>query len=541
MTRGRRSWSARRLRSSSAAVAVVGLAVVVALGYASLRVPAGASALQRPLAERQGTTTWSIAPAYAFDALCFVQVLSGDPYYLGLFEGTADAAFARMARERLRRGERAAVDRIHGLLQRALGVGSCPVLSSLLAITGAADLVAFRAAIADPRAFRHTFAEELDVFYRRATGGFRLPGLVVDLALRDVATYLDALDRLGFEATWRATVRPELAALADDLSRGVAGYDVVAVVESLIGGGLPSGTVHVHLARFARPNGISLQATSLVMEERTDAPQLARVAAHELLHGWVDWTGDASLADLVAALRDEPLVARAFAGRDRRHGYNTTVALVEEALTQALDQLAAERLGVAPDPGERWFFHDGGLHVMAVGWHEALGPAAFDDAPLPLHERVAGLVAGGVVTPATFGRAWEAVYRQPCTFAGPPTAGPAYLSGDADLLALHPSYGTSVRPGSLIVFLRDWCVDGDPQAAVARLEAAARGWRASATAADGRELPLTLLHGGNWGVERDGVTHLYRHALTYRLPAGVAPEGLASPLAVRIEPRAGGG
>lgn len=533
--------TARRRWPAALALTLVALAAVVGVAVASLRVPAGASVLQRPLPERQGTTTWSIAPAYAFDALCFVQVLSGDPYYLGLFAGTADAAYAQEARGRLTRGERAAVDRVHGLLQRVLGAGSCSVLSSLLAVTGASDLAAFRAVIADPRAFRRSFTDELDVFYRRATGGFRLPGFVVDLVLRDVAAYLDALDRLGFASYWQSGVRPELAALADELSRGVAPYDVVAVVESLIGGGLPSDVVSVHLARFARPSGISLRSTSLVMEERTDAAHLVRVAAHEALHGWIDWTGDARLAGLVSSLRDEPLVAAAFAARDRHHGYNTTVALVEEAATKALDQLAAERLGVATDANERWFFHDGGLHVMAVGWHETLGDVAFDDDPLPLHERVAGLVASGVVTPGGFARAWEAAYRLPCAFAAAPTVGPAYLPGDPDLLALHASYGETVRPGSLIVFLRDWCADDDPQAAVARLEAAARGWHASVTAADGRALPLTLQFGGNWGVERGGVTYLYRHALTYRLPAGVASADLAAPLAVRIDPPAGGG
>ena len=98
-------------------------------------------------------------------------------------------------------------------------------------------------------------------------------------------------------------------------------------MESLLGGGLPSGEVQVHLARFARPSGISLHGTSLVMEERTDATHLARVAAHELLHGWVVWGADPGLVALVATLRRDDVVARAFRARDRHGGCPTSAAL----------------------------------------------------------------------------------------------------------------------------------------------------------------------------------------------------------------------
>lgn len=528
---------ATRWRRIAAVVGVVVLALAgaVAWGVAALRMPPGTSVLQRPLPERHAGTVWSVEPAYAFDALCFLQVLSGDPYYLDAFEGTGDAAFAREARGRLTRAERTAVDRLHGVLQRVLGGIPCAVLSSLFATTGATDLDSFRGALSDPRAFRRARADAFDVFYRRATGGFRLPGPLVDLLLRDVATYLDASARIGFAAYWDTEVRPDLDALVAELGRGVAGFDVVPVVETLIGGGLPSDRIEVHLARFARPNGISLGATALVMEERTDAAHLVRVAAHEMLHNWVDWTGAPALTAWVASLRTDPLLARAFGGRNRHHGYNSYLALAEEGITKALDQLAAERLGVALDPWERWFLHDDGLHVLALAWYEALRGEPFDEQPTQIHTRAAGLVGRGAVAPGHIGALWAATFGRACTFEAAPTPRRAYLSGDPELVAIHPSYVGSVPRGTLIVFLREWCVDDDPQAAVARLEAAARSWRASVRTADDRDLPLALLHGGNWSTERDGVTHLYRHALTFRWPAGVAADELLDPPSVRFE------
>ena len=520
----------RRVVRLLAGIAAVALAVAV--GWASLRLPPAPAPVRQPLPDRHVATTWQVEPSYAFDALCFVQLLSGDAYYLDSYEGSDDAEYARATRASLSVAERAAVDRVHWLLHDFLGTTPCTVWSALLALGGGYDLPAFRAAIAAPRAFRRARSEQLDAFYRRALGSFRLPGVVVDLALRDLGTALDALERAGFEAYWRRSVEPDLDALAGYLTRELTAYGAVTAVEGLIGGGLPSDVVHVHLARYARPNGISLGATSLVVEERIDPPQLVRVAAHEMLHDWVDWTGDAALAAWVASLREDREVARAFAARDRHSGYGTLAALAEEGLTLALEQIAAEALGAADDPYERWFFHGGGLHVTALAWYEALRVASFADDPTPVHARVAAVVASGALAPGRIADLWERTYARPCTFEAP-TIGPVYLPGDPELMALDASYGDSVRPGTLVVFLRDWCA-GNPGAATARLETEARRWRVTVAASDGTSLPLTPLRAGNWSTEREGRTYLYRHGLTFRLPIGVGPSELASPLRVAV-------
>ena len=205
--------------------------MAVALGWASLRLPSAPAPVRQPLPDRHVATTWRVEPSLAFDALCFVQLLSGDAYYLDLYEGSEDAAYARATRARLSGAERAAVDRVHWLLHDFLGTTPCTVGSSLLALGGGYGLAAFRAAIAAPRAFRRAHAQELDAFYRRALGTFRLPGVVVDLALRDLGTALDALERAGFEAYWRRSVEPDLDALAGSLTRELAAYDAVTAVE----------------------------------------------------------------------------------------------------------------------------------------------------------------------------------------------------------------------------------------------------------------------------------------------------------------------
>lgn len=123
-----------------------------------------------------------------------------------------------------------------------------------------------------------------------------MPGFLVDRVLRDVAAYVDAIERLGFRSYWKTQVRPDV-------------------------------------------------------EERTDLPNLVRVAIHEMMHGWVDWSDDPVLSAWVDGLERDPVVRAAFRARSGNYGYNTYAALAEEGLVKALEQLGAEAMGIPEPPG----------------------------------------------------------------------------------------------------------------------------------------------------------------------------------------------
>jgi hypothetical protein len=63
----------------------------------------------------------------------------------------------------------------------------------------------------------------------------------------------------------------------------------------------------------------------------------------------------------------DPLLARIVAEHDPKFGYNTLDGLFEEDLVSAIDQLIAERFGVARNPRERWNEVDDGMHVLSAG------------------------------------------------------------------------------------------------------------------------------------------------------------------------------
>ncbi len=509
----------------SAAALIVLFLVAVVLAH---RAPAG-SVVREPLGTEFHTrTAWTIEPSYEADALCFINYAGGDAYYASLFEGPARANFEAFA-ARIPQADRRRLERLRGALS-GLGILPSSAFIGLWAAAGTPDLPRFRAALDDPARFRRERAEDLDAFYRFRLGGWRLPGFAFDLACRELAAYLDILERAGFRSFWEASVRPSLAALASELQEGTALLNAVPVAEAIAGGSLPSDHIRVRLARFARPNGITLGGTELVMEERTDALGLARVACHEALHHKVDWTGSAELAAVVRAAGRDPLFKERFRSRDRRAGYNTAVALVEEDLTRVLDQLAAEKLAAdaravgdraeAPDSRERWFFEDGGMHAAAPAFYALLSEG---QSSAPIGERVASWARAGRLEAGDFQAAWRAFYGldRPGRLPEQPRIVRASTAGDPYLDKLSSDYAKAMDRGDFVLFAEDWLAAESPKASIAILDAYARSRGGELTLEPGG-LRAKYLFSGNWtpskrDAEAGSYLLFYRNAFFFRL------------------------
>lgn len=533
------------------AAAAILIALCLAAVILSHRAPAG-SVVREPLGTDFHTrTVWTIEPSYEADALCFINYAGGDTYYTALFEGTARAEIEVFA-ARIPAADRRRVERLRGALA-GLGILPSSAFLGLWAAAGTPDLERFRAALDDPARLRRERAAELDSFYRFRLGGWRLPGVAFDLACREFAAYLDILERAGFRSFWEASVRPSLVVLSAELQEGTTRLNAVPVAESIAGGSLPSDRIRVRLARFARPNGITLGGTELVMEERTDAFGLARVACHEALHHKVDWTGNADLAAVVRAAEGDPLFRELFRSRDRRAGYNTPVALLEEDLTRVMDQLAAEKLAAdlraagdrveAPDARERWFFEDGGMHAAAPAFYALLSE---EQSSVPIGERVASWARAGRLDAGVFQAAWRAFYGldRPGRLPEELRIVRAFAAGDPRLEAIGTDYSKAMDRGDFVLFAEDWLAAESPRSSISILDAYAKNRGGELTLEPGG-LRAKYLFSGNWTPsKRDAAAGpnrlFYRNAFFFRLdyadlgrlepgkPYALAPSGLGA-------------
>jgi hypothetical protein len=102
-----------------------------------------------------------------------------------------------------------------------------------------------------------------------------------------------------------------------------------------------------------------------------------RVAAHEMFHPPFD-LDDEGMWDALSDLKDDAWVQAIIEESNPAYGYSSFEGIVNEGSAQALDQIVAERLGFAQDPGERWRSADGGMHMLAAAFYHALKEEEFE-------------------------------------------------------------------------------------------------------------------------------------------------------------------
>ena len=81
--------------------------------------------------------------------------------------------------------------------------------------------------------------------------------------------------------------------------------------------------------------------------------------------------------ELLLPLRQDPWVTSIVEDHDPRYGYNSFEGVVDEDSTQALDQIVSERMGFARDPATRWQQADGGMHMLAAAFYQAMKISGF--------------------------------------------------------------------------------------------------------------------------------------------------------------------
>jgi len=308
-------------------------------------------------------TRWKVRGSEGFDALCFLGPLSGKPFYakyyvqdLGDFRPKFPAA------------AQAALDRLQKVADASgnlLGPGLCTLFS------GAAD-----ATLADLLVSLDQAEEKLLPPYRKGEY-WDADSWAAFLAGRDdLRVVLRGLAEADFAAFRHSRIDARLAARAPELTTKLAGLDVIAEQERLLGRRLDPG-IEIILLWFSLPHGIRIQGQRFLSHVAYPDEIVIRIAGHEILHPPFPMDGAAAKAALAVLGRD-PLFTRIVAEHDPTFGYNSLEGVLNEDTVQALDQIIAERLGFAAPPAKRWTDSDGGMHVLAAGLYGTLKAEGYD-------------------------------------------------------------------------------------------------------------------------------------------------------------------
>lgn len=317
---------------------------------------AGAALLSRRVPARAPVTRtqWVVRESEGFDALSFLSPLSGDPFYLHYYKDAVAAFEPRMPR--------AAMATLKALLQRAQSaeILLSPFLDVRFSAASDRTIEDLLASAADPDgkllpAFRASpYWDESD---REAWPQFRA-------ALPALASILEAMKVAGFGEFRERIFAPKRSRI-ESLRTRLAGFDPIAGAEFYTGREFDP-TIEIVLLEFCKPHGIKITGQRFLSAIDWAEDVHIRTAGHEILHPPLDRKGPAFTAAL-KVLEQDALLARIVTEHDPKFGYNALDGLLEEDLVSALDQLIAERFGVARNPRDRWNSVDDGMHVLSAG------------------------------------------------------------------------------------------------------------------------------------------------------------------------------
>ena len=328
-------------------------------------------------------TQWVVRTSEGFDALGLLSPLSGDPFYARHYEKelTQFASKVPAATIEQLKGLKAEVAETDGLMSPAFYLWFSAGPDSTLE-----DLYA---SIADPQRLRPV-AEASPYWDGEEWQRFvtRLPRL---------KQILTAIQDAGFRQYRNSLVAPVAATKLPALREKLADYDVIRWAEFYTGRALDP-TIEVIFMHFNKPHGIKIIGQRYLTGLAYDDDVTIRTAGHEMLHPPMPMDGAAAKAAM-SIFEDDPLLQRILAERDKSYGYGSIEGLFNEGLTQALDQLIGERLGIVRDPRERWRKADGGMHVLAAAFYGLLKAEGYDRTGGNLEQWVTARTADGSFAP----------------------------------------------------------------------------------------------------------------------------------------------
>jgi hypothetical protein len=342
-------------------------------------------------------TQWSLEPSLKYDALCVLNVLSDDPFYLKYYQAEHDH-FAPLLSE----SERESFHSLKRILKDEAGGIISAQLSLYFSTIDAETLDQMIQLVADSTSMRR--ALERTPYWNSDSWA------AYDRSRPALKVALEALRRLGFAEYWTRAAKPQVDKRIAEIQPQLSRLDVIGAIEPRLGHPLQSRQIRVFLLAYSKPHGIRISGTRFLTHYSYPIEIVVRNAIHEMLHPPYD-KNSPSIARALRKLGKDPRIRAAVENHDRSFGYTTVEGYVEEDSVQAIEAVVAEELGVARDQRAYWKEQDGGMHVLAAAIYFQLRRAEqARGAKVPFPEFFAAQVRGGHLTEKELGRTIDAFF-----------------------------------------------------------------------------------------------------------------------------------
>ena len=246
-------------------------------------------------AQTHSTTDWDVRPSLKFDAICVLNVLSNDPYYLDYYK----ADYERLSRQ-FSPEELAAFANLKRRIKDQAGDIISAKLSLYFSATDAETLDDLIRVVDDSSVMKRNL---------QATPYFSDEGWkVYEDSRADLKAAFRALQRIHFEDDWKKESLPSIEKARKAIAQDLPKYNVVPAIESALGSPKPSNRITVYLLYYSQPHGIKITGTQFLTHYSYPFRIVLRNAIHEMMHPPYDPAHDSELRSDLDSLRGRPFL-----------------------------------------------------------------------------------------------------------------------------------------------------------------------------------------------------------------------------------------
>lgn len=296
------------------------------------------------------TTTWVVEPNLALDALCFIGIMTGDPYYQNYYSWEYQRFEPKLTPE-----TRQALANIFASKQKygfLISAALTPIFIKLQPKT------------LEDLAKALQYPEKL--FDEESLGNWDVSMWQLFLShVPDLKVIVAWLQASGFQVDWENNYLPELKEKARKLMAELPEYNVIPLIEKYARKPLAFDSLTIYLAHYVLPFGVGLDSDHSLFYPQISTADLVDYAIHEFFHSVIrNVDEDPKLWEALYFVKDDAFYMQNFKDHDPSFGYNTLEEYIEEDVVEAMDQLIAEEAEVAQDAVTRWRNSSPNLQIL---------------------------------------------------------------------------------------------------------------------------------------------------------------------------------
>jgi hypothetical protein len=340
---------------------------------------------------------WQIQPSFKFDTLCFLGVLTGDPFYVNYYKDE----YAKFETQ-LTPSARAALAN----LKRKIKDENKNIISGFLTLY-----------------FSATDDKTLDDILRTLRNSEQMKRKLkstpyygdsswklYESVREDLKTILLFLKIIKFEDYWQQKILPVVERKIAEVKKDLPKYDVIGEVEQLLGFRLASDELSVFMLFYSMPHGIRITGLRFITDAAYPFDIVMRNAVHESMHPPFNLKVDKELRDALDTLRADTFLMNKINNHNPSFGYNSFEGFIEEDCVQALEQIINEKLKVEVEARRRWKENDDGMHVFAVALYSVMKEESFNGGKETFRDFLLRMIRSGKLRAGTIKSFYDVFY-----------------------------------------------------------------------------------------------------------------------------------